>query len=168
MQSPLFSQDSAFKFSHQFIEPARLSGIVVQGHQVASGQAADSPYPMGTLAMQMPHFLALGVDLSPFYLGTLNVSIAPHLFDLRPQKTLHQVKWSAHHAAESFSFVPIYLNWQQQSYSGLIYYPHPDTKINHFQSPDVLELLLPAIAGIAYGDTVILSAPRSELIITNL
>lgn len=118
--------------------------------------------------MQKPHFLALGIDLSPFYLGTLNVSIAPNSFELCPQKTLSQVKWSDHHAAESFSFVPIGLTWQQQSYSGLIYYPHPDTKIDHFQDPGILELLMPAIAGITYGDAVILTASRSELITTTL
>ena len=27
--------------------------------------------------------------------------------------------------------------------AGHIYYPHPDTKPEHFQQPDVLELLLP-------------------------
>ncbi|MEO0518268.1 MAG: hypothetical protein AAF171_13325 [Cyanobacteria bacterium P01_A01_bin.116] len=50
-----------------------LEGVVVPGHRVASGQAQDSPYPHGTIEMQQPHFLSLGVDLSPYYPGTLNV-----------------------------------------------------------------------------------------------
>lgn len=141
------------------------SGTVVAGHRVASGQAAQSPYPRGTIEMQTPHFAALGVDLKPFYPGTLNVSIAPHRFSLRPQTTLHQVKWSAHHAAESFSFITIRLAWQRQTFNGLVYYPRPETKINHFQDPSVLELLLPKIFGIAYGDRVKLMAAASDLII---
>ncbi len=142
-----------------------LSGTVVSGHRVASGQASDSPYPKGTIEMQMPYFQALGVDLSPFYPGTLNVSIAPYRFQLVPQQTLHQVKWSPEHAAESFSLVPIGLTWQQQTYRGLVYYPHPETKINHFQDPAVLELLLPLVPGIAGGSQVTLTASASELII---
>ena len=141
------------------------AAIVVSGHRVASGQAADSPYPSGTIAMQTPHFRALGIDLSPFYPATLNVSIAPAVFTLRPQITLPLVKWSKHHSPESFSFAPIRLSWQQQSFSGLIYYPRPETKINHFQDPSVLELLLPHIQGIAYGSRVILSASTDDLII---
>lgn len=146
-------------------ETVTLNGTVVSGHRVASGQASDSPYPKGTIEMQTPYFRALGVDLSSFYAGTLNVSIAPCRFNLVPQRTLHQVKWSPEHAAESFSFVPVGLTWQQQHYSGLIYYPHPDTKINHFQDPAVLELLLPPVAGITDGSRVAFTAPASELII---
>lgn len=142
-----------------------VQGRVVSGHGVASGQAEDSPYPSGTIKMQLPHFLALGIDVSPFYPGTLNVSIAPHRFELAPKQTLHQVKWSPHHDAESFSFVPMRLIWQQQSYSGLIYYPRPETKIDHFQDPSVLELLLPAIASITNGSSVMIAASASELII---
>lgn len=142
-----------------------IAGIVVRGHQVASGNAPDSPYPAGTLEMQMPHFLALGVDLREFYPGTLNVSIAPLRFDLVPKRTLHRVKWSPHHDPESFSFVPISLRWQQQTYEGLVYYPRPETKINHFQDPSVIELLMPPILGIAYDSAVTLTASSDELII---
>lgn len=146
-------------------ETISVNGIVVSGHQVASGQASNSPYPRGTIEMQSPHFLALGVDLSAFYPGTLNISIAPHSFELKPQITLPQVQWSPDHAAESFSFSPIRLTWQNKAYEGLIYYPRPETKINHFQDPAVLELLMPMVQGIAYGQQVILTALANELII---
>ncbi len=142
-----------------------VSGTVVSGHRVASGQSTSSPYPKGTIEMQAPHFLPLGVNLSLFYPGTLNVSIAPCTFELLPKQTLHSVKWSSHHDAESFSFIPISLAWQKSTYSGLVYYPRPETKINHFQDPSVLELLLPKVEGIAYGEKVTLSASSSELII---
>ncbi|MGB3299406.1 MAG: hypothetical protein WBA76_14145 [Phormidesmis sp.] len=158
----------AFPFANHLQDESptvTVLGTVVAGHRVASGQAAQSPYPSGTIEMQTPHFAALGVDLTPFYPGTLNVSMAPSRFSLRPQTTLPQVKWSPHHAAESFSFLSIYLTWQQQTFGGLVYYPHPETKLNHFQDPSVLELLLPKIAGIAYGDRVKLTAAASDLII---
>ncbi len=149
----------------QALSLTTVSGVVIQGHQVASGRTRNSPYPAGTIEMQTPHFAALGVDISPFYAGTLNVSIAPAHFELLPKVTLNQVQWSPHHAAESFSFVPIQLEWQQKTFGGLIYYPRPETKIDHFQSPSVLELLLPKIEAIAYGSLVALTAPSSELII---
>ncbi|PZO08067.1 MAG: hypothetical protein DCF25_22465 [Leptolyngbya foveolarum] len=114
---------------------------------------------------QTPHFLAQGIDLSPFYSGTLNVSIDPYRFELIPQRTLSLVKWSPEHEPESFSFVPIQLEWQRQCYSGLVYYPHLETKIDHFQEPTVIELLMPCIDAIAYGDEVILRASNNELII---
>ena len=124
-------------FSKAITNPQQVSATVVAGHQVASGQATQSPYPQGTIEMQMPHFLARGVDLSPYFPGTLNVSIAPHQFELCPPVTLADVKWSPEHAAESFSFVPIELTWVGLTVSGLIYYPRPETKINHFQDPSV-------------------------------
>ncbi|MFK8183168.1 MAG: hypothetical protein AB8B99_07320 [Phormidesmis sp.] len=142
-----------------------IKGVIVPGHRVASGQAANSPYPKGTIEMQTPHFQALGVDLSLFYPGTLNVSIAPSYFELAPSCTLHQVKWSPHHDAESFSFVSVGLHWQQQTFDGLIYYPRPETKIDHFQDPAVIELLMPFIAGITYDSKVTLTALAHELII---
>ncbi|MEM9945787.1 MAG: hypothetical protein AAF810_06950 [Cyanobacteria bacterium P01_D01_bin.36] len=140
-----------------------VEGVIVPGHRVASGQATESPYPKGTIEMQTPHFRALGVDLSGFYPGTLNVSIAPHHFELFPSRTLHLVKWSPHHSAESFSFASVHLHWRQQSFEGLIYYPRPETKINHFQDPSVIELLMPFISGIMYDDAVILTARSGEL-----
>jgi hypothetical protein len=151
--------------AQQTVPTTTVAGKVVSGHRVASGNTTHSPYPAGTIEMQTPHFAALGVDLSPFYAGTLNVSIAPQRFELLPRVTLHQVKWSPHHAAESFSFVPVQLTWQRETFNGLIYYPRPETKIGHFQAPSVLELLLPPIKGIAYGNSVMLTAPASELII---
>jgi len=47
--------------------------------------------------------------------------------------------------------------------AGLIYYPHPETKPEHFQKPDVLELLLPFVAGLRYGETFDLEIPRAQM-----
>ena len=37
--------------------------------------SADSPYPDGSIPLQMPHFAARGLDLLPYYPATLNISI---------------------------------------------------------------------------------------------
>ena len=49
--------------------------------------------------------------------------------------------------------------------AGKIYYPHPDTKPEHFQQADVLELLLPYVEGLKYGDEVRLSIPAGQMIL---
>jgi hypothetical protein len=47
--------------------------------------------------------------------------------------------------------------------SGLIYFPHPETKPEHFQKPDVLELLLPWTAGMDYGGKLQLEVPGGQM-----
>lgn len=144
-----------------------LTGIVKSGHQVASGSAEDSPYERGTLEMQLPFFRNLGLDLSSFYLGTINVSIAPHTFKLvRPQYTFTQVKWHPDYAAETFSFSPCQVVHQDLTYAGLIYYPHPETKIGHFQDDSIIEAIAPKIPGLNYGDRLILKVNPQEVVIT--
>ena len=54
-----------------------IPATIVQGHRVASGLNGNPRFPGGTLRMQLPFFAELGLDLSAFYPGTLNVSIAP-------------------------------------------------------------------------------------------
>jgi hypothetical protein len=50
--------------------------------------------------------------------------------------------------------------------SGLIYFPHPDTKPTHFQKPDVLELLLPWTKGLSYGNDIMLEVPGEQMSFT--
>lgn len=144
----------------------KLDGIILQGYRVASGMTETSPYPQGTLAMQLPHFLERGMDLRPYFLGTLNVSIAPHQFRLvNPEITLQQVCWTDAHAPETFSFSRCQLSWHNTTHEGWIYYPHPETKPMHFQAPDRLEILMPKIEGIQYSDRVQLAVLADEVLI---
>lgn len=144
-----------------------IAGVVQPGHRVASGLALDSPYPAGTIALQTPHFRERGLDLRPYYPGTLNVSIAPNQFQLRqPDYTFAAVTWLAGFDAETFSFVAGQLIWRSHSHNCLLYYPHPETKINHFQNPSIMEILAPKIAGIAYGETVELRFPAATIVFT--
>lgn len=128
--------------------PCRL----VRGHGVASGQAEDSPYPAGTIALQAPLFAAHGIDLSPYYPGTLNLAFSDSRWHLsRPLARVDHLRWCEQHPPETFSFWPARLRWAgcAAPVEGLLYRPHPETKCNHHHSPDRLELLAPWIAGIA-------------------
>ena len=143
-----------------------IPGVIIQGHGVASGQGA-SPYPRGTLEMQKPFFLARGVDLSPYYEGTLNISIAPRAFAMtRPAITLRRVEWTKLHPPEDFSFSPCRLTAGGVTADGLVYYPHPETKIRHFQDPAMIEVLAPWIDGLSYGGLVELALNPAEITIT--
>ncbi|NEQ47501.1 MAG: hypothetical protein F6K00_29740 [Leptolyngbya sp. SIOISBB] len=149
-----------------------VTGTIAEGYRVASGLTESSPYPQGALAMQLPHFLARGFDVRPYYLGTLNVAIlhgrgsanAPHQFRMtQPEITLEQVAWTDAHAPETFSFSHCRLTWNGNMFDGWVYYPHPETKPMHFQQPDLIEVLMPKIDGIGYGDRVALSVLADEI-----
>jgi hypothetical protein len=144
-----------------------LMGVVKPGHKVASGQAVDSPYAQGTLEMQLPFFRALGLDLSSFYLGTINVSLAPYTFELlHPQYTFPLVKWHPDYPAETFSFASCVVTHQNINYEGLVYYPHPETKIGHFQDASIVEIMTPRIPQLNYGDRLILKLDRQKIRLT--
>lgn len=127
----------------------KVDGILERGHQVASGSALDSPYPAGTIEMQTPFFRALGLDLSSYFPGTLNVSISPHTFQLiNPELTFRQVEWTDRHPPEDFSFSQCRVVFQGSAYESWIYYPHPETKKRNFQAPSIIEIIAPKIPGI--------------------
>lgn len=132
-----------------------VDGIIKQGHQIASGIARDNPYPGGSIPMQIPFFQKLGLDLTAFYPGTLNVSISPHTFTVdRPEYTFRNVEWTSHHPPEHFSFSRCQVIYKNINYNSLIYYPHPETKRTHFQDNSTLEILAPLIEGLNYGDSI--------------
>jgi hypothetical protein len=145
-----------------------LTGVIVPGHRVASGLNGDVRFPGGTLAMQRPFFAALGLDLSGMHPGTLNVSIAPLRYELRkPRWTFPLVKWHPTEVAETFSFVRARMRTPAgDEVAGWIYYPHPETKPEHFQAAHVLEVLMPYINGVTYGATIFLYTPDQEIRIT--
>lgn len=123
-----------------------IQGRLQTGYGVASGWATHSPYPAGTIALQTPHFQQLGLDLTPYYPGTLNISIAPAQFRLlQPQWTFPLVHWFPASCPETFSFSPCQVIYLEQTIWGLIYYPHPETKPDHFQDSSTLEVLAPFI-----------------------
>jgi hypothetical protein len=142
-----------------------IPATIVQGHRVASGLNGNPRFPGGTLRMQFPFFRDLGVDLSSYHLGTLNVSIAPLSYRVgTPRHTFRQLKWHPMDPAEDFSFFDVVVHRENASpVRGWIYFPHPDTKPTHFQKPDVLELLLPWTEGLDYGTSMMLEVPEEQM-----
>ena len=143
-----------------------VAGVVQRGHGVASGRGPNSPYPISSLRMQAPFFKARGLDLSPYFEGTLNLSIAPHTFKLlKPQFTFPLVAWTTLHPPETFSFSVCRVIYRQVSYDGWVYYPHPETKIRHFQDPTIIEVITTFIPELTYGDMLELQVKAAEIVI---
>jgi len=143
----------------------RVRGIVVPGHGVASGACDDPRFPEGTIALQKPVFRSRGLNLDRFYSGTINLSIAPLLYRIKQARyRFHGLSWTDKAAAEDFSFLDCNLllkggSWQE----GVIYYPHPETKPEHFQSPETLEILTYRILGLAYGDPLTIEVENAQI-----
>ncbi|MBL9169732.1 MAG: hypothetical protein JNN07_18470 [Verrucomicrobiales bacterium] len=146
--------------------PQTLAARIVKGHRVASGLNGNPRFPGGTMRMQIPHFLALGLDLRYLYPGTLNVSIAPKRYRVvRPRYSFPALKWHPIEPAEDFSFFDARLVRPGHTpVEGFVYYPHPETKPEHFQSPDVLELLFPRVEGLEYGMVIALEVPAEQML----
>jgi hypothetical protein len=147
--------------------PQTVSARLMQGHRVASGLNGNPRFPGGTLLMQTPHFLARGLDIRVFHRGTLNVSIAPMRYRVvHPRLTFRDVQWHPVEPREDFSFFDFrLLRPGGQPVDGLIYYPHPETKPEHFQPPDTLELLLPFVENLHYGMDLTLEIPPGQMLI---
>lgn len=140
----------------------RVRGRIVEGYRVASGPSAD--YPYGALSRQRPLFAARGLDLSNYFNGTLNIDISPHTFKLvRPEFTFYNVKWTDLHPPEHFSFSRCKVIFKEVEYDGWVYYPHPETKLRHFQNPSLLEVIAEEIKDIQYGDKVEVSMNPQEI-----
>lgn len=142
-----------------------IPATIVQGHQVASGLNGNPRFPGGTLRMQWPFFAELGLDLSGFYPGTLNVSIAPLSYRVgKPRHTFRALKWHPEDVAEDFLFFDVTVHRDDaEPVRGWIYFPHPETKPVHFQKPDVLELVLPWTEGLGYGTKIRLEVPEEQM-----
>ncbi len=129
------------------------NGILVQGYRVASGPSKD--YPYGALDRQRPFFKEGGLDLSSYFNGSLNIDIRPLEFAMRkPEFTFYHVEWTDLHPPEHFSFSHCRVLFREKEYDGWVYYPHPETKLRHFQNPSLLEVIAMPIPGIQYGDAL--------------
>jgi len=138
--------------------------IVTEGHGVASGRAEDSPYPDSSIKMQTPYFKDKGIDLDSYYAATLNLSVAPYTFKMvKPEFTVNSVDWAEGFPAEDFSFSKCEILFDGKTYGGLVYYPHPETKIGHFHSQSLIEVITQYIPDIEYGNEVELKINEEEI-----
>lgn len=144
----------------------QVKGMIKAGYGVASGQGGDPRFPQGTINMQKPFFQKLGLDLNSYFPGTLNISIHPYQYIIKNSKyTFKNVKWSPTEPAEDFSFFDCRILFSSENLvmHGLIYYPHPETKPEHFQAADILEIIAPKIASLQYGDEVLIECDRNQI-----
>jgi hypothetical protein len=140
----------------------RVDGILVAGYRVASGPSKD--YPYGALDRQRPLFKERGLDLDGYFNGSLNIDISPNLFQMvRPAYTFRQVEWTDLHPPEDFSFSACRVLYRGNEYDGWVYYPHPETKLRHFQNPSLLEVIARVIPGIQYGDVLSVMLNAAEV-----
>lgn len=143
---------------------ALVHGILVQGYRVASGPSRD--YPYGALDRQRPLFKARGLDLSAYFNGTLNIDIRPDTFKLlKPEFTFQHVEWTDLHPPEHFSFSRCKVIHEDIEYEGWVYYPHPETKLRHFQDPSLLEVIAVHIPQIKYGDELDVLVNAEEILV---
>ncbi|NJN07175.1 MAG: hypothetical protein HC836_05680 [Richelia sp. RM2_1_2] len=121
----------------------QVKGIIKKGYGVASGRGGDIRFPGGTIAMQKSFFYEQGLDLEPYFSGTLNISISPYKYSIKQAKyTFRNIKWAKNEPAEDFSFFDCRILLKNSELQpGLIYYPHPETKPEHFQAADILEVI---------------------------
>lgn len=114
--------------------------------------------------MQLPFFKERGLDLTPFFQGTLNISIAPYTFSMKsPEYTFRHVTWTSRHPPEDFSFSRCRVLFRGIEYEGWIYYPHPETKERNFQKPTIIEIIAPQIPDLGYKATVEVKVNAKEI-----
>ena len=141
-----------------------LEGRIVTGHGAASGMGKDPRYPEGTLHLQIPHFRKIGIDISNYYPGTINVHLGTKTVRIiKPKFLAKDISWSPHIPPENFFFFDVWATYEGQQYQGLIYMPDPATKTDHFQDPALIELLLPEISGIKSGKSISLRVEDAQI-----
>ena len=140
-----------------------ITGKVISGYGVASGKGKDNRYPVGTLKLQMPFFNERGLDLSAFFIGTINIDISPYQFSIKKYKYyFKEINWSIYIPPENFYFFEVQLIFKENFYEGLIYMPDPKTKSDHHQISSLFELLMPKIEGIKQGENIILKLREGD------
>jgi len=141
-----------------------VQGEITKGYRVASGPSKD--YPYGALDRQRPIFKSRGLDLGSYFNGTLNINIQLHIFKvIKPEFTFYHVEWTDLHPPEHFSFSHCKVIYKDIEYEGWVYYPHPETKLRHFQNPSLLEVIAHPIPEIKYGDEVEVLLNPEEVVV---
>ncbi len=129
-----------------------IKGKLIKGHGVASGISKTTPYPKGSQEMQFPFFKKMGLDLCHFYLGTININISPFLWKpINSDYYLKNVNRTSQIPPESFMFFDCQLKFDSKTYPGIIYFPGPKTKEQHFQKEDMIEVISIKIPNIENG-----------------
>ena len=107
--------------------------------------------------MQLPFFEALGIPLGDYFLGTINVDISPlSMTVLGWDYEARNITWTKLIPPEDFLFSRCKMMRGSMMENTLIYHPSPETKVENFHNPHIIEILSPHQKGLEYGDSVIL------------
>lgn len=143
-----------------------VRGEIKSGYGVASGKGKDERYPEGALKQQFKRFLGRGLDLSNYFMGTINLDISPCSYEIKKLKHFFKnIDWSDFIPPENFYFFDVSLHYNDKTYKGLVYMPDPETKENHIQKPNILELIFPNIEGLEYGSIVDIELKKNQIYI---
>ncbi len=143
-----------------------LRGTVVSGHGVAGGTPPHSPYPAGTISMQVPYFLDRGLDLTGFHLATLNISTKPHSVRIiNPAYHFDDVEWTTVHGPESFDFIHVVLLLETRRVQAWGYRPTEETKGGHPQPRGVLEVIAPYLPEVGRESEIFLELDPTEVVV---
>ena len=87
------------------MEYAQVRGKIKSGFVVASDKGKDERYPEGTLRQQFKRFLGRGLDLSNYFMGTINLDISPSSYEIKqPKYFFENINWSDFIPPENFYF----------------------------------------------------------------
>tara|TARA_R110002049_G_scaffold47591_1_gene136768 strand:+ start:251 stop:691 length:441 start_codon:yes stop_codon:yes gene_type:complete len=141
--------------------------IVVKGHQVASGKAADARFPVGTIKAQADRFKSLGLSIEECYPATINAKFTGKRISLNQHDYLfQQVKWHNDMPAENFKFLRCFILKGSNEIPAFIYQPQSETKTEHFHPANQLELLAPYIEDIHYGKLLTLKVKKYAIVLS--
>ncbi len=85
---------------------------------------------------------------------------------LKAEYTFPLVEWTDLHPPETFSFSRCVVRYQGLEYTGWVYYPHPETKLRHFQNPSLLEVIARPIPGLEYDAALEVGLNPAEIAIS--
>ena len=133
--------------------------VVVQGKRIASGlnNLPPSEKINDTIRKQKPYFARSVPGIENVLNGTINLSIAPHKFELVGYDHEITCPWEEG-IEETFWLIRAYLEHAGNRNEGWIYYPCPGPLKKH--NNGVFEFLAPPIEGLTYSERVVLNYPK--------
>ena len=145
-----------------------VSGIVVEGHRIASGLNPTGKNGLNaTVVKQMPFFIKSGIPrMNEMFLGTVNVNLEGKTFEIK--KPEHKVicEWQKG-VTETFYFISAVLLHKGKNYEGYVYFPLPESGFQE-RNREVIEFLMPQIFNLFYGDEVSFTLDESKLAVFDL
>lgn len=80
--------------------------------------------------------------------------------------TLRGVRWTDRIPPEDFSFFSCLIEAAGATHRAVIYRPHPETKVEHFQGDSIVEILAPFMPGAHAGMAATLWIRRNQLAVS--